>query len=76
MKTKSIATRRRFLLQAGAAMSVPLAASVAHAAHADDSHAKARLAMLEDVDAIRALQQTYARLVNSGARDEDRKSVV
>ena len=27
----------------------------------------------EDVNAIRTLQQTYARLVNSGARDEARK---
>jgi hypothetical protein len=72
MKAKSISTRRRFFLQAGAAVSVPLAASVAHAAEGGvgDSAVKARLAALEDVNAIRELQQAYARLVNSGARAE------
>jgi hypothetical protein len=70
MKTKSISTRRRFFLQASAALSVPLAASAAHAAKADDSSASARLAALEDSNAIRALQQAYARLVNSGAHEK------
>jgi hypothetical protein len=72
MKTKSISTRRRFFLQASAALSVPLAASAAHAAKADHSRASARLAALEDEKAIRELQQAYARLVNSRAHEEAR----
>jgi hypothetical protein len=72
MNTKSISTRRRFFLQASAALSVPLAASTAHAAKAVDSSASARLAALEDENAIRNLQQAYARFVNSGAHEKAR----
>jgi hypothetical protein len=72
MKTKSISSRRRFFLQASAALSVPLAASAVRAseAGAGDGSANARLAALEDENAIRALQQAYARLVNSGAHEK------
>jgi hypothetical protein len=72
MKTKSISTRRRFFLQASAALSLPLAASAAHAFKSGHSSASARLATLEDEKAIRELQQTYARLVNSGVHEEAR----
>jgi hypothetical protein len=73
MSTNSHSTRRRFFLQAGAALSAPLAASAAFAAAggdrvADDS--AARLAALEAANAIRTLQQTYARLVNAGAYEQ------
>jgi hypothetical protein len=74
MKTKAVSTRRRFFWQASAAaLSAPLAVSGAHATQrdAEDTEAlKARLAMLDDVNAIRELHQAYARLMNSGARDE------
>jgi hypothetical protein len=73
MKAKSISTRRRFFLQASAALSVPLAASALHAAKPDDGNANARLAALEDEKAIRELQQAYARLVNSGAPEKARR---
>jgi hypothetical protein len=69
MKTNSISTRRRFFLQASAALSVPVAASAA-AARSDESKTNARLAALEDEKAIRELQQAYVRHVNSGARDK------
>ena len=74
MKTKTASTRRRFFWQAGAAaLSAPLAASGAHATQrdAEDTEAlKARIATLEDVNAIRELHQTYTRLINAGAREE------
>jgi hypothetical protein len=70
MKAKSISTRRKFFLQASAALSMPLAASAAQAAKAYDSSSNPRLAALEDENAIRELQQAYARLVNSGAYDK------
>jgi SnoaL-like domain len=72
MSTKQVSTRRRFFGQA-VALSVPLAGAGAlvraeHETAGDD--AAARLAALEDANAIRALQQAYARLVNAGAHDE------
>jgi hypothetical protein len=71
MSTKQLSTRRRFFGQA-AALSVPLAGATALAGiprtAADD--AAARLAALEDANAIRALQKTYARLLNGGAHEE------
>lgn len=72
MKTKTVATRRRFFWQAGAALSAPLAVAATPAsARAEDGEAlEARLAELEDQNAIRALSQTYARLMNARARDE------
>jgi hypothetical protein len=72
MKTKSISTRRRFFWQAGAALSVPLAAAAASPAQADANEASARLAALEDEKAIRALQRAYAELINSSAHEKAR----
>lgn len=72
MKTKTVSTRRLFFRRAGAALSVPLgvAAAAAPANASEDAAAlKARLAELEDIDAIRALQQRYAEHANSGARE-------
>lgn len=68
MSTNEMSTRRRFFGHAGAALSVPLTATVALAAQpsARDGSA-ARLEALEDANAIRALQREYARLVNAGA---------
>jgi hypothetical protein len=74
MTTKSVATRRRFIRTAGAAISGPMALAVATAAPAaaaathDD--AAARLARLEDVAAIRALTCTYVRHLNAGELDK------
>ena len=66
-----MSTRRRFFGHAGAALSVPLTATTAFAAlPSTGDAAAARLAALEAGDAIRTLQQTYARLVNAGAHDE------
>jgi len=72
MKTEKSSTRRSFFWQAGAALSVPLGASGAHAAtsRSDSDDLQARLAALEDANAIRVLQQTYARLVNAGAHEQ------
>ncbi len=68
MSTNEMATRRRFFAHAGAALSAPLTVTAALAAQstAGDGSA-ARLAALEDANAIRALQREYARLVNAGA---------
>jgi hypothetical protein len=73
MTTNTHSTRRRFLGQAGAAVAVPLAAAAplgggAREAAADTS--AARLAVLEDLNAIRALQRAYAQLVNADAHEE------
>jgi hypothetical protein len=68
MSTNKMSTRRRFFGHAGAALSVPLSATAALAAeHSTGDGSAARLAALEDANAIRALQREYARLVNSGA---------
>jgi hypothetical protein len=68
--TRPFATRRSFIQTAGAALSVPLAAAAANvpvSAGGDPLHA--RLARLEDLDAIRALNREYARQVNAGEID-------
>jgi len=73
MATKTVSTRRSFISVAGMALSAPLAAGVAGAAAspvAGGDDLKARLAMLEDLDAIRTLTQAFARHVNAGAHDE------
>jgi len=60
-------TRRSFMAAAGAALSAPVAAvspSWLPASGASDS-LEARLAKLEDVNAIRALNQEFARHVNN-----------
>ena len=57
MTTKSRSTRRSFIRKTGAALSVPLAAvaaTVPASAVTDGDPLTARLAMLEDVNAIRS----------------------
>ncbi len=73
MKTKAVSTRRSFFWKAGATLSAPLALATTRASgsRVENSEAlKARLANLEDVNAIRELHQTYARHVNARAHDE------
>jgi hypothetical protein len=61
-------TRRSFFGQASAALAAPLAATAALAGESrDGGDVAARLAALEDTNAIRALHQRYARLVTAGA---------
>jgi len=70
MTTQAVSTRRSFIWTAGAALSAPLAGAAAMlpaSAGADGDTLEARLGMLEDVNAIRALNQAYARHVNAGA---------
>lgn len=69
MNAKSISTRRGFFWKAGAALSAPLAAATAVASGGDDDAGalKARIAELEDIGAIRALNRDFARLVNARA---------
>ena len=68
MSRNEMSTRRRFFGHAGAALSVPLTATAALAAQPSTGDGSAaRLAALEDANAIRALQREYARLVNAGA---------
>lgn len=73
MTTRPLSSRRSFIQKAGSALSVPLAAAAAHVpagAAASDDPLNARLTRLEDLDAIRALNQEYARHVNAGACHE------
>jgi hypothetical protein len=69
MTTKAQSTRRSFIRKTGVALSAPLAAAAAvvpsHADAPGDSLAD-RLARLEDVSAIRALNQALARQVSAG----------
>jgi hypothetical protein len=68
---RSYPTRRTFFGHAGAALAAPLAAGAALARDTDDrGDLAARVAALEDAAAIRELQQTYTRLVCTGARAE------
>ena len=68
MNGKSTSTRRRFFWQAGAALSAPLAVTAAAAANGVTSDTlQDRLAVLEDERAIRALNRTYAQLLNARA---------
>jgi hypothetical protein len=73
MKTTVNAARRGFLWKASAALAAPLAVGAggrsAHATGARDA-SQARLAQLEDVNAIRELTRRYVRHVNAGAHDE------
>lgn len=66
MSSNNLATRRRFVLEAGAALAAPAALGGAAVASAREP-VDARLAALEDASAIRELQRAYARHVN--ARD-------
>ena len=73
MSTKALSTRRIFFGHAGAALSAPItiAATLAAAGQgADTGGVSARLAALEDQNAIRALLKTYLRLVNAGAHKQ------
>lgn len=72
MTMNSRSTRRSFIQSAGAALSAPVAVaattlSVTAAASSDDS-LEARLARLEDLQAIRLLNRRYANHVNAGDR--------
>lgn len=72
MKSNTVSTRRRFFWKAGAVLSAPIAATQANTAAraADDSALAARLALLEDVNAILKLHESYARLLSCGAQAE------
>jgi len=73
MKTTVNSARRGFLRKAGAALAAPLAVGAASAsarAPGDRDASQARLAQLEDVNAIRELTRSYVRHVNAGAHDE------
>ena len=72
MKTTVNSARRGFLRKAGAAIAAPLAvgAASASARAPGDRDAQARLAQLEDVNAIRELTRSYVRHVNAGAHGE------
>jgi hypothetical protein len=69
MSKNEVSTRRRFFGHAGAALAAPLTAAAAGPQTPTDDSA-ARLAALEDANAIRALQREYVRLVNAGAHAE------
>ena len=65
--------RRGFLWKAGAALSAPLGLAAASApAHAHDERdaVRARLGLLEDMDAIRELTLRYVRHANAREQDE------
>ena len=64
----TLSTRRLFIRKTGAALSAPLAAAatVVPLGAADDPLA-ARLALLEDINAIRALNRAFARQISAGA---------
>lgn len=70
MSTGKSATRRSFFGRAGAALVAPLAATQALARDDAGGDLAARIAELEDVNAVRALQRAFARSVNTGSRDE------
>jgi hypothetical protein len=72
MKTTVNSARRGFLWKASAALAAPLAVGAASAsAHATARDAsQARLAELEDVNAIRELTRRYVRHVNAGAHED------
>lgn len=73
MKTTVNSGRRGFLRKAGAALAAPLAAGAASASPRlpdERDTSQARLARLEDVDAIRQLTRRYVRHVNAGEHRE------
>jgi hypothetical protein len=60
-------TRRSFFGHAGAALATPLATTVAFVGQRDGAgYVFGRLDTIEDLNAIRVLQQRYARLVGAG----------
>ncbi len=66
MTTDTVSTRRS-LLKGGALLAAPLAVAAPIAAAADDGR-NARLALLEDENALRLLHQTWLQRINAGAR--------
>lgn len=63
-------TRRSFIAVAGAALSAPVAAAAATLpGQIESDPMKTRLAHLEDVNEIRALNQAYLRHAANGAHD-------
>jgi SnoaL-like domain len=70
MRSAKLATRRGFLFRATAALSAPLtlAAVAEPSAPARQGALEARLAALEDANAVRELQHAYVRAVNAGER--------
>lgn len=70
MNANNVSTRRGFFWKAGAVLSAPVtAAAVSHATDLGTGDST-RLALLENVNAIRDLHETYARLLNLGAHAE------
>lgn len=70
MSSKDLSSRRSFFFKAGAAVSVPLVAATADGFEGDSGDAatiEARLAELEDLSAIRELEQTFSRHINRRA---------
>lgn len=65
---KPITTRRSFFWKAGAAVCVPFAAASSAGTARDGEDMRARLALLEDLDAIRKLNRAYLRYVDAGER--------
>jgi hypothetical protein len=64
MNGKDIATRRRFVLGAGAVLAAPVMLAGATGAESQEQR-DARLAALEDANALRELQRAYAHHVNA-----------
>jgi hypothetical protein len=69
-KDSRLTTRRRFFFTAGAALTAPVAAAAAPGTTDDHLALQARLALLEDLDAIRALHRDYLRRLNAGEQTE------
>jgi len=67
--TRQASSRRSFIRKTGVALSAPLAAAAAVApvrAEVPGDSLAEQLARLEDVNAVRALNQAFARQVNAG----------
>jgi hypothetical protein len=72
MSRTGTSTRRSFIAVAGAALSAPVAAAAATfpAVVERTDPLKRRVEQLEDLNAIRALNQDYCRHVNAGAHEQ------
>lgn len=72
MTTQHAATRRSFIAVAGAALSAPVAAAASWLPPSDGRRdpLAARLAHLEDVNEIRALNYVYLQHAAAGAREQ------
>ena len=80
MKADSKATRRSFIRRAGAVLSSPVAIAAAAPPHtvaaAEVGTDTTRLARLEDLNAIRALNHEHAAQANARAWDFGRQDVI